>query len=55
MQQHNNNDKRVNYCRADNKVIDFKCPDCSFFKKMDEDIYNFFSYLSQIFKDTGIR
>lgn len=53
--QQNNNDKRVNYCRADNKVINFKCPDCSFFKEIEADIYNFFYTLNQIFKDASIR
>lgn len=40
-------ENKINYCKADNKQLNFECPSCSFFKRMDEDIYNFFKAYTQ--------
>lgn len=41
----NVNKNVVNYCRADNKVINYECIGCSFYKKIDLEIHQYLNTL----------
>lgn len=41
----NRNEKIINYCRADNKMISYECPECSFFRRIDSEVHQYLNIL----------